>query len=159
MRIILIPLICLFGILTSASAQPADIAPWQHAAQSIIGALDYVATDYPEAVHDGRIVDEFEFAEQREFLTTVTDLLGNLPKHPAQSQLLFDAAALTGMVETLAPPNTVADAARALVANLVAAYDVVIAPRQTPTPGAIAPLYAAQCATCHGAEGHGNQIP
>lgn len=46
--------------------------------------LDYIAVDYREAVKDGRVVNEAEYAEMVEFSSTVNQSIKNLP---ATSQL------------------------------------------------------------------------
>ncbi len=141
---------------TPAAAADPDPVDWQRSAQSIIGALDYVAIDYPLAVNKGAVVDSAEYAEQREFLTTVSTLLQSLPPRPARAKLLEEAATLSALVDQRAEASAVAAASHDLVAGLIAAYDVLTAPRIVPTPGAMGSRYAELCAGCHGSTGHGD---
>src|SRR3546814_16740773 len=55
-----------------------------------------------------------------------------------------------------AAPEAVAQKARALASDLLAAYPVPLAPAKAPDPARGAALYAENCASCHGAKGDGH---
>ncbi len=154
--ILIIMLAC--SATAAAGAQATTNTDWQTTVQSIIGALDYVAIDYPEAVQAGQVVNEFEYAEQREFLQTVNELLALLPARPEQQALLADARELQLLVDQHAPSEQIASGSRSLVVALIEAYDVITAPVTAPDPGSVASLYAEQCSSCHGLSGHGDGI-
>lgn len=118
--------------------------------------LDYIAVDYPGAVSEGRIVSEAEYAEMREFSVSVRSRIDALPASSAKPQLLAEAGALVTAVDRRAEPAAVARQARSLAADLLKAYPVPLAPRQAPDLARGAALYAEQCASCHGASGHGD---
>jgi len=141
-----------------ADEQPSSESGWQTSAQSIIGALDYVAIDYPEAVQAGKVINTAEYAEQNEFLETVTQLLGTLPPLPERQALLAQAQELTSLVERLASGEKVASAVRQLVADLIQAYGIVTAPLVAPNPANAAPVFITQCSSCHGATGRGDGL-
>nr|MBA3563720.1 FTR1 family protein [Gammaproteobacteria bacterium] len=156
MRIVLISL-CLAGATLIAAAAPAaDSAGWRQSAQSIVAALDYVAIDYPEAVRDGRIVNDAEYAEQRDFAATVLQLLGSLPAEPGREALAGQATALATAIESLAPAAEIAQLCRGLATQVIRTYGVAVAPASLPDPAAAVALFAAQCAVCHGLEGRGD---
>lgn len=156
MRMILITAILAYCLVGVTEAQSNSNADWQTNAQAIIGALDYVAIDYPEAVKAGAVVNALEYDEQREFLATVNQLLMSLPSRPEQQALLSQAQALASLIDQYAPSDQVASGSRQLAAHLIEAYNVVTAPLSPPDPASVAPLYAQQCASCHGASGHGD---
>jgi len=118
--------------------------------------LDYIAVDYVGAVSSGIIIDEAEYAEMREFSTTVIEHLSTLPEAPRQAALVDGAEQLRRLIEQRAAPDQVAAAARALAAQLIAAYPVPLAPVQTPDLTRGAALYQSLCAACHGTTGAGN---
>lgn len=118
--------------------------------------LDYIAVDYVGAVRAGKVVNDAEYAEMREFSTTVARQLAVLPATPQQAKLIDDAARLNTLVEQRAAPDEVATAARKLGAQLIAAYPVPLAPAQAPDLVRGAALYQSQCAACHGATGAGD---
>lgn len=74
--------ICFFatGFVSPAMAQTSS-------AQTAWRLLDYIAVDYPEAVENGTIVNQTEFAEMVEFSATAGQLIGELPESPAKADL------------------------------------------------------------------------
>lgn len=155
---ILIYVLLGFSVLAVADEQVSSESDWQTSAQSIIGALDYVAIDYPEAVQAGKVINTAEYAEQHEFLETVIQLLGTLPPRPERQAMLAQAHELVALVDQLAPDEQVALEVRQLVAALIRVYAVVTAPLVAPDPASAAPMYAEQCASCHGVSGYGDGL-
>ena len=92
--------------------------------------LDYIAVDYREAVRDGRIVNDGEYKEMGEFTASVRERLAALPEKPVKAKLVAGAAALQSAVARKAAPPEIETQARALAAQLIAAYPVPLAPRR-----------------------------
>lgn len=130
----------------------------QEAAQTIVHMLDYVSVDYPEFVQDGKVLDDAEFQEQLEFATRSLELLGTLPDNAARPQLVEQAKQLRARIEAKAPGAEITQRASELRWGVINAYKLAVAPRRAPDLAAAAKLYAANCATCHGAEGRGDGI-
>jgi high-affinity iron transporter len=142
------------GAAPSASAS-VPAAPAARA-QTILHMLDYVAVDYPEAVKDGKILAQSEYEEQIDFVTQVRVMLGELPAQPARAGLSAQADELLLLVHGKRSGAEVAAAAHTLRTAIVKAYDVEVAPRRPPDLAAASALYAARCASCHGADGRGD---
>ena len=115
--------------------------------------LDYVAVDYREAVRDGRVVNEAEYAEMREFARTARTNIEALSPSAAQQRLIGEARRLEQTIAAKRPPGEVDGAARLLAAELLAAYPVPLSPSAPPDLGRGRALYSTQCASCHGARG------
>ena len=126
--------------------------------QTIWRLLDYVAVDYPEAVHDGAVVNQFEYAEMQEFSATVRERLAQLPAHPATEQLASQALDLETAIAAKAAPADVESKARGLAEALLQAYPVPRAPDRAPDLAGAAALYQQNCASCHGATGAGDGV-
>ncbi|HEY0887027.1 MAG TPA: cytochrome c/FTR1 family iron permease [Ramlibacter sp.] len=124
-------------------------------AQTVVHLLDYVAVDYPEFVQDGKVVDEAEYQEQREFAGRAIELLQQLPA-PGQAAVVGQARTLLQRVEAKAPGAEVAALANGVRAEVIRVYGLAVAPRQTPDLQRAAALFAAQCTACHGARGRGD---
>ncbi|HET8555107.1 MAG TPA: FTR1 family protein [Rhodanobacteraceae bacterium] len=124
--------------------------------QRIWQMLDYVATDYAGAVRDGAVVSASEFAEMREFTTTIGRSMRQLPSTRTLPDLQHQADALIVAVKSGKPAKDVSDKAHALAAALLEAYPVPSAPRQVPNPALGASLYRQHCAMCHGVRGDGH---
>lgn len=117
--------------------------------------LDYVAVDYVEAVRDGRVVNEAEYAEMMEFSRTAQELISKLPATSARAALIRSAGQLRALIAAKAPPPQVAGSARGLARSLLAAYPVPLSPPSPPDLERGAALYATRCASCHGMNGDG----
>ncbi len=149
---------------SSAGGPGGDAAQAQMQAQSIVHMLDYIAVDYPQFVRDGAVVDEQEYAEQREFAGQVAALLARLPSPAggatqgagAAAQQLEAAQRLLAAIDAKAPGEQVAELAGALRRDVISTYRLVVAPRQAPDLQAGARLFTTHCAACHGAQGGGD---
>lgn len=133
---------------TAALAAPNPRQTWQ--------LLDYVAVDYAGAIQNGKVVSPAEYAEMREFAATIHTHLAALPVTPGQPALVAQSDRLVAAVETKADPTAVADLAHRLADDLLLSYPVGAVPSAPPDIGQVAPLYAQQCASCHGPTGHGD---
>jgi high-affinity iron transporter len=145
----------LFGIVLAGPgvAAAAGGADEGASAQRVLHMLDYVAVDYAEAVKDGQVQDQGEYAEQLDFVTQVKTMVGRWPARPAQAALVAEASRLVAFVTNKRRADDVARLASELRWAIVKAYDVEIAPKTPPDLRGAVALYAAQCAACHGVEG------
>lgn len=125
-------------------------------AQTIIHMLDYVSVDYPEFVQDGKVLDEPEYQEQREFAKQSALLLEQMPQNGDKAALVAKAKLLVARVDAKAPGNEISALARGLAADVVRSYRLTVAPKQAPDLAKAAMLFQAQCAACHGAQGRGD---
>ncbi len=139
-------------VAAAAGAQPGEAQPLRRVA----ALLDYVAGDYAKAIGEqGEVLSEAEHAEQIGF---VQDAAGELRLEVGGrgEDLARRLDALAGRVEARAPPAEVAETARAVRAEIVQRFQVVLVPQRAPDPRRGAELYAQSCAACHGADGHPN---
>lgn len=118
--------------------------------------LDYVSVDYGGAVKDGVVVSASEFEEMREFARTSRDKLAALEPRPEKAALLREADQLVGAIEGKQAEASVSMLAKGLANHLLAVYPVPSAPERAPDIAAAAPVYRAQCASCHGVTGNGD---
>lgn len=137
-----------FPAAKAAAAQPQTV-------QTSWRLLDYIAVDYNGAVSNGRVVNDAEYVEMREFSATVAGHLRSLDPHAARASLLTKSEALRRAIDRKAPAREVADLARHLAADLLRAYPVPLAPNSAPDLQRGAQLYGSQCASCHGVSGDG----
>ena len=137
------------GLALAAPSGDAEVRQaWQ--------LLDYIAVDYAGAVAGGKVINEGEYAEMREFSATARDQIAALPENPQRATLLGQADGLIALVEHRAATPDVARSAHALAGDLLAAYGVAAAPARAPDLATGKVLYAQQCASCHGASGRGD---
>lgn len=122
----------------------------------VLHLLDYIAVDYAGAVDAGQVKDSGEYQEMQEFAGQAQALIADLPQNPARPALHAGATELARLVAAKAAAAQVAAKAGVLRDELVRAYHVPVAPTTPPDPVRGAALYAAHCAACHGAQGHGD---
>jgi high-affinity iron transporter len=102
------------------------------------------------------VVSESEFAEMREFAQTSRGRIAQLPARPEQAALVGEADALAAAIVAKADAAKVAQLAKSLGDHLIAAYPLPLVPAAAPDAKVGASVYAAQCASCHGATGKGD---
>lgn len=132
----------------------------QTIAQTVVHLLSYVSMDYPEAVENGEIIDQFEYEEQQEFseqaynMTREANFLDNQQKEDilALMQELIDA------VNQLKPAEEISRLANTINNNIIFMANIETAPKIWPDIANGKKLYAANCASCHGDSGHGDGL-
>ncbi|MBD3646707.1 MAG: FTR1 family protein, partial [Pseudomonadales bacterium] len=112
--------------------------------------------DYPEAVQQGEIVNQGEYAEMVEFAARIDAEISDLDADPARDRLSETADRLKAAVDDRADPVVISQLTRTLRETIMQNYDVVLVPSARPDLRAAAELYESQCASCHGVEGMGN---
>lgn len=119
----------------------------------VVGLLQYLEGDYAAAVSEHN-AEELE--EQKGLADEAVKALEELGE-PAAGYL-ERARQLRADIVAQRDATTVVSACHALVSDLVHERGLVRSPRGTPDLKAGAELFAAQCASCHGAEGRGDGV-
>lgn len=102
------------------------------------------------------MLDDAEYLEQLEFSAQVLKLAGDLPEHKQQGAIAAQAQQLAALIRNKQPGERVARTAQQLAADIIKTYRVEVVPKRAPDLAAGAELFAANCASCHGAEGRGD---
>lgn len=120
----------------------------------LVFLLEYVGTDYENAVRDGKVVDPAEYGE---VLRMLQQLAREYAARPDRSASVADGiAALQKDVQQRAPAERVYAASRKLLPRLIASVGGVSPPSDTPSLADGRRLYEADCAPCHGDTGAGD---
>lgn len=146
---VLAAILCTLSSRAIAGVDPADV-------QTAWRLLDYIAVDYGGAVADGQIKSASEYSEMMEFAASVSTRIAALPPTPTRAQLVAGAIKLQAVVASKGAPEQVAVLAHGLAADLLKAYPIPLAPAKTPDVAHGAPLFAQNCASCHGVAGDGH---
>jgi high-affinity iron transporter len=123
--------------------------------QVILHLLDYVSVEYPQFVQAGKVVNQEEYAEQLEFAGQIETMVRALPVNAKREAYARQAAELLKLIRDKQDGRRVSQLARDLQRELIAAYDIPVAPKHAPDMTTAAALYAANCAVCHGVDGDG----
>ncbi len=120
--------------------------------------VNYVGADYHLAVADGKVVSQSELDEQLGLLRGVRESAGDIPlgKPEQRAQLLAALDAIRALMEQKADEAAVAAACRSLFAFMVKDLGLDLAPPGPPDLVRGATLFAANCVSCHAADGSGD---
>ncbi len=131
----------------------------------LAGILDYIGADYPGTIDcsGGHSQDcpltsagsAGEYQEQLDFLRDAAAMAAELPPPQHPIELSAGIAAIRARVERKVPGAEVAEPVRNLRREVLAAWDVVLAPTTTPSV-AVAEEHWGTCASCHGDGGAGD---
>lgn len=152
-RHLLTLLLLLTPSLDAALAQQAGDA--ERDAQMVLHLLDYVSVEYPQFVQAGKVVNQGEYAEQVEFAGQIEEMIRALPANEKRDGYAKQASELLRMIRDKRDGVEVSSRARDIQRELIATYDIPVAPKQAPDLAAAPALYAANCAACHGLNGDG----
>ena len=143
----------LLAVLAAMLAVQATAAARQSDVQTAWQLLDYMSVDYSGAVADGKIINQSEYAEMREFAASVRQRIASLPPNPSKPQLVAEADRFVAAVDQKQSPGKIRSIAEDVGDALLRAYPVTLAPAQVPDLSRGAKLFGSTCASCHGEKG------
>ncbi len=134
-----------------AFAQPDD-------AKRLVSLLDYLGSDYKNAVKDGKILSADEYAEMQEFSKRSQELFNQLKQADKADRAGIESTikSLAAQIDKKAEPQIVAELAQNAKEKLITAYKIVPYPKQLPSLDSGQKLYVENCAQCHGESGKGD---
>ncbi|MGH7871994.1 MAG: c-type cytochrome, partial [Candidatus Binatia bacterium] len=144
-------IVIFLSVAPVAFAQPDD-------AKRLVSLLDYLGSDYKNAVKDGKILSADEYTEMQEFSKRSQELFNQLKQADKADKAGVESTikSLAGQIEKKADPQSVAELAKSAKDKLIAAYNIVPYPKQLPSWDSGRQLYAENCAKCHGETGKGD---
>ena len=130
----------------------------QEQAKKLVALLDYLGSDYKNAVKDGKVLNPDEYGEMQEFAKRGLELFAQLKAADKGDKAGVEALvkSLAQQVTDKADPKAVAETAKATKEKLLAAYNIVPYPRRLPSMASGKKIYDDNCAQCHGATGKGD---
>lgn len=124
--------------------------------QTLLQLVDYMGVDYPEAVQNGAIINEFEYAEMQEFAGRIQSEIDQLEPTAATAELKTLSQQLSAGVAGMIDPPAIAGMTQAIRELLMSNYEIVLTPVGIPDLNRARMLYTENCASCHGETGLGN---
>jgi high-affinity iron transporter len=130
----------------------------QDQAKRLVALLDYLSSDYKNAVQDGKILSQDEYGEMQEFAKRSLELFSQLKETDKADKAGIESTlkSLAGQIGNKADPNVVSELAKSAKDKLIAAYNIVPYPRRLSSFAAGKKLYDENCAQCHGVSGKGD---
>jgi high-affinity iron transporter len=145
------------AIVVFLSATPLAFAQ-QDQAKRLVSLLDYLGSDYKNAVKDGKVLSADEYTEMQEFSRRSRELFNQLKQTDKTDKAGVEStiASLAGQIDNKGDPQSVAELAKNAKDKLIAAYNIVPYPKQFPSLEAGRKLFVENCAQCHGEAGKGD---
>jgi len=138
--------------LADAEAQPNAAAP--EADQRLIFLLQYLASDYDRAVHDGQIIDSLEYREMQRFARQAVTIYNAAAN--AQPQTSEHLRELERLIAQKAPVSPVRKSCAEAAAFLIKEKNLFLFPSMAPDLADGGNLFRENCVACHGERGTGN---
>lgn len=151
-RFVILWFVLLFSVVNVAPAAAIDEA------RKLVSLLDYLASDYKNAVQDGKVLSTDEYGEMREFSRRTLELFDELKASDKNDKagIEADLKTLTAHIDHKASPESVAKLANSMKDKLIASYNIVTYPRRLPSLADGQKIYRDNCAQCHGDGGKGD---
>jgi high-affinity iron transporter len=145
-----------FALLTFSFT--ASTVSAQDQAKRLVSVLDYLGSDYKNAVKDGKVINPDEYGEMQEFSKRTQELLNQLKQGDGADKAGVEPIikSLAAQIENKAEPPVIAELARSAKQRVISAYNIVPYPKQLPSLASGRTLYVENCAQCHGATGKGD---
>ena len=136
----------------------ASTAFAQDEARKLVALLDYLGSDYKNAVQGGKIINQDEFTEMQEFSKRTLELLNKIKETDKADKAGVEPGlkSLADQIENKADPKAVAQLANGAKQKLMATYNIVPYPKQLPSLASGKAIYLENCAQCHGETGKGD---
>jgi high-affinity iron transporter len=130
----------------------------QDQAKRLVALLDYLGSDYKNAVQDGKVLSKDEYGEMQEFAKRSLDLFNQLKEIDKTDKAGVESSlkTLASQVDKKADPKVIAELAKTAKDKLIAAYNIVPYPRRLPSFASGKKIYDENCAQCHGVSGKGD---
>lgn len=124
--------------------------------QTVIHLLGYVASDYPGAISNGKIISNSEYAEMTEFIGTAlktAQQIFNVKKD--DSGIIVKIQQLQGLIQRKKSHKEVAYLANEINQDIIKITGFKASPSQWPDLTNGKQLYEQNCSSCHGRNGDG----
>jgi high-affinity iron transporter len=127
-------------------------------AKRLVALLDYLSSDYKNAVQDGKVLSQDEYDEMQEFVKRSMDLFNQLKLNNKADKALVEPelTALVSQIANKGDPKAVSDLAIRARDKLIAGYNITPYPRRLLSFTTGKKIYDDNCVQCHGATGKGD---
>jgi high-affinity iron transporter len=143
----------ILAVLLGASTARAD-----EPARRLVAVLDYLGSDYKNAVQDGKVASQDEYAEMQEFAKRSLELFDQLKAADKADKAGVEPTikSLVNHVANKADAKLIFQLASDAKQKLIAAYNIIPYPKTFPSLANGKKIFDDNCAQCHGPSGRGD---
>lgn len=127
--------------------------------RALVHLMSYLAQDYSGAVSEGKVLNQFEYDEQKEFAASALELGQDFARlHPEQEgqDVLKKIQNLQQMINSKASGEAVKESALGISRSIIAITSLAVAPKKWPSREHGKEIFKQNCQLCHGASGRGD---
>ena len=148
--------ISIYVLILLTLATPSALA--DDNAKKLLALVDYIGTDYKNAVQGGKILNQNEYQEQLEFSKRSLELFDQLQQADKGDKAGIEPTlkSLASKIANKADPKAVAELANDAKAKLISTYQIIPYPKTLPSLASGKQIYDENCAQCHGVTGKGD---
>ncbi len=144
-------------LLCLASACPS----WaKDEAKRIVALVDYIGSDYKNAVRSRGVINQVEYQEMKEFSRRTLDLLAELrvAQKVDKANIEPSLKELAARIDQRDDAQRIAEITQEIRKKLMTAFDILPYPKSLPSFQAGSMIFAQNCAQCHGKQGKGDGL-
>jgi high-affinity iron transporter len=135
---------------------PVSLFSSVDSARNLVHLLNYIASDYPGAVHNGKVISQTEYEEQVEFSLSLIQMAQSEKMFQESQTIVPELKELRKLVLEKASKEKVRNAADNIKTQVFLISGLQQAPRKWPNLQHGKDLYSKNCVQCHGMNGHGD---
>jgi len=127
-------------------------------ARRLVALLDYLGSDYKNAVHDGKVISASEYEEMTEFSKRSLELQTQLTSIDGADKAGVEPIikSLASHIANKADAKGISELARDAKEKLIVTYNIIPYPRTIPSLASGKKIFDENCAQCHGQTGRGD---
>ncbi len=125
----------------------------------ILSLIDYIGSDYQNAVENGAVINHNEYNEMLEFSSEAEHLFGRLlGSREDKADIGSDIIRLSALITDRSSVKEVKRLSKSIKEKIVVSYGINPYPEKPPSRAAGKELYSSYCSQCHGVKGAGDGL-
>lgn len=150
---------CFLSLMCSLNAFADADDKSEASKRRLLGLVEYISGDYPGAVSEGRVVNDGEYEEMKEFARTAEDIARQLSSQVASNTYQPIANALSQLktcINEMCAYEKVLQHTHFLRERLIRDFGLNASPSHRPDFELGRTVFMKNCASCHGEQGKGD---
>ncbi len=127
-------------------------------AKKVLSLVDYIGSDYVNAIEGGKIINQAEYEEMLEFSSEALEVFSQVKPIAGENgkEIEENLRKLRAKIESRTPSEEIEMLSREIKNTMLSIFDIIPYPTTRPSFESGEEIYKAGCAACHGTLGMGN---